>query len=190
MTSVECESLDDGLRRVTPGQERTADPHSSALAGVNTQAVPIEKGRADAHRPSCIPCRLDPPNGITVSWPDCTRACLRQQRRTRRRPARIPRYAASDNEKWSGRWDSNPRERLVKGHCLPFSAVAPQVAVELFPTAPGARRSERPSSLTNACRADLQGKHQPYPGLHITQRFSRQATNLLGQPLLIQRNQL
>src|ERR1700675_806521 len=75
MTSVECESLDDGLRRVTPGQERTADPPNSAHAGVNTQAVPFEKGRANAHRPLCIPCRPDPSNGITVSWPDCTRVC-------------------------------------------------------------------------------------------------------------------
>ena len=88
MTSVECESLDDGLRRVTPGQERTADPPNSAHAGVNTQAVPFEKGRANAHRPLCIPCRPDPSNGITVSWPDCTRVCQRQQRRMRRLPAR------------------------------------------------------------------------------------------------------
>jgi len=47
--------------------KRTADPPSSAYAGVNTQAVPFEKERANAHRPVCIPCRRGLSNGTTVS---------------------------------------------------------------------------------------------------------------------------
>jgi len=36
----------------------------------------------------------------------------------------------------------------------------------------------------------LQRKNQSYSRLHITQRFSRQTADLLGQPLLIQRDEM